>query len=76
MSDAELDELIGKNVIVSDLWGFGFKFYQAKVVGTERKHYSSRIERHLVVKWYEKYAPIIHKTFELRPGKRNVYKPT
>ena len=74
----QLREWIGSNVIVSDLWGFGYKFYKARLIAVEVHYYKDSYRIYLNLDWQEKYAPIIHKTFEILPenNNRNVYRPT
>ena len=75
MTINEIRACIDRRVIVSDRWGFGLKFYQAELLGVEVHYYKDRSETHLHLE-FDGYCPIIHRTFDLRPNKHRIYKPT
>lgn len=76
ITQEQLKKAIGKNVIVSDRWGFGLMFYQAKLQGIEFHYYKTREATHLHLKFYRKYKPITSITFDLRPNQRMIYLPS
>ena len=76
MTQEQLKKAIGKNVIVSEQWGFGLKFYQAKLQGIGFHYFHTHESTHLHLEFYEKYRPITSRTFSLQPNNQMVYLPS
>ena len=77
MTQEQLKKAIGKNVIVSERWGFGLKFYQANLEGVEFHYYGTKEEIHLHLRVLPKIQSLLsQETFDLRPNNRMIYLPS